>query len=305
MTRRPHAPGALPLHRLAIFLLLPLLAACGTPACGLTQVASLPLAIAHDQALIDIGINGQTARMLLDTGAGHTVLTRAAAQRLGLRMNPGVITASQGVGGISRDFAVIATGLRLGALTLPDRQTDVVPTRLPGPGGGADGLFGMDILAQYDLDLDLARHQLTLWRGPACPDVPLPMPGPATVVETALTAQGHLVMRAALDGRPVLAMLDSGSQHSLVTTRAAALSAETLAADPPVRLVGIGPGTAAAHVHRFASITIGRQTIAAPLLIVQNAAPPDYDMIVGMDYLAGRRLWISAATGRIFLRTAP
>lgn len=291
---------------LALVLLLPLLAACGNTACGLTPVAELPLHAENRQALVDIEINGQPARMLLDTGAGHSVLTRAAAMRLGLRMRPGTIIASQGVGGISRDFAVTATGLRLGALALPDRLTAVVPGRLGTPGGTtSDGLLGMDILRDYDLDLDFARQHLTLYRGPACPDTPLPMPGPATVVETALTAQGHLVMRAALDGRPVLAMLDTGSQHSVVTTRAAALSPEALADDPKVKLFGVGPGSAAAHLHRFASITIGRETIPAPLLIVLDSTPPDYDMVVGMDYLSGRRLWISAATGKIFLRTAP
>jgi predicted aspartyl protease len=291
----------------ALGLLAALSACTALPTtCGLTQVADLPLLAGDRQALVDIGINGHTAHMLLDTGAGHSVLTRAAAMRLGLRMKPGVITASQGVGGITRDFAVTVTGLRLGALALPDRQTDVVPTRLSAPGGatGPDGLLGMDILGMFDLDLDFARQHLTLYRGPACPDVPLPMPGPATVVETALTPQGHLVMRAALDGRPVLAMLDTGSQHSVVTARAAALSPEALAADPPVNLFGVGPGTAAARLHRFASITIGRETTPAPRLVVLDAAPSDYDMIVGMDYLSGRRLWISAASGKIFLRTA-
>jgi predicted aspartyl protease len=287
-------------------LLLPLLlAACGNPHCGLTPVATLPIALTRAQPLVEIGINGHTARVLLDTGAAHSVLTRAAAMRLGLRMKPGVITASQGVGGISRDFAVIATDLRLGALALGDRVTDVVRDRIGVPGGpGPDGLLGIDILRAYDLDLDFARRTLTLYRGPACPDVPLPMPGPATVVETALSAQGHLVMRAALDGRPVLAMLDTGSQHSVVTARAAALSPAELAGDRKVTLFGVGPASADAYLHRFASITIGRQTIRDPRLIVLDSAAPDYDMIIGMDYLAGRRLWISAATGRIFLRTA-
>lgn len=290
---------------LLLALLLPLLAACGNTTCGLTKVAELPLITANRQALVDIGINGQTARLLLDTGAGQSVLTRATAMRLGLRMKSGVVVPTHGVGGTSRDYPVIATDLRLGALALPDRVTAVVPDRIGTPGGSnPDGLLGMDILRAYDLDLDLAQHRLTLYRGPACPKVPLPMPGPATVVETALTAQGHLVMRASLDGRPVLAMLDTGAQHSVVTTRAANLSPAALAADPIVSLFGVGPNSAAAHMHRFTSITIGRETIPTPALIVLNSTPPDYDMVIGMDFLSDRRLWISAATGRIFLRLA-
>jgi predicted aspartyl protease len=296
---RPSLPVLLAL------LWLPLLGACAGPRCGLTQAAALPIALTGDQPLVDIGINGRAARMLLDTGAAHSVLTRAAAMRLGLRMKPGVVTASQGVGGVSRDFAVTAADLRLGALALGDRVTDVVPDRIGVPGTASpDGLLGMDILRAYDLDLDFGRRRLTLYRGPACPDVPLPMPGPATVVETALSAQGHLVMRAALDGRPVLAMLDTGSQHSVVTARAAALSPAELAGDRKVTLFGVGPASANAYLHQFASITIGRQTIRDPRLIVLDSAAPDYDLIIGMDHLAGRRLWISAATGRIFLQTA-
>jgi predicted aspartyl protease len=286
-------------------LLLPLLlAACGNPHCGLTSVATLPIALTRAQPLVEIGINGQTARMLLDTGAAHSVLTRPAAMRLGLRMKPGRISNLEGVGGATRDIPVIATSLNLGGLSLGDRVTDVVPTRIGTPdGANPDGLLGMDILSAYDLDLDFGDRRLTLYRGSACPTVPLPMPGPATVVETALSTQGHLVMRAALDGRSVLAALDTGTQHSGVTARAAALSPAQLAGDRKVTLFGVGPGSAGAYLHRFASITVGGQTLRDPLLLVFDRTPPDFDMLIGMDWLAGRRLWISTGTGRIFLRT--
>ena len=36
------------------------------------------------------------------------------------------------------------------------------------PGGAPDGLLGVDILARYELDLDLPHGKATLYRGRTC-----------------------------------------------------------------------------------------------------------------------------------------
>ncbi|MBN8890539.1 MAG: hypothetical protein BGP12_06315 [Rhodospirillales bacterium 70-18] len=296
--------------RLLAGLLAGLLAACAAPAapgqCGLTLASRLALQPRGGLPMLSVGINGHTARMVLDTGAAGMVLNQEAVIRLGLRSDPRAVIGISGVGGESHQFAAIVTGLRLGGLALPDQRAAVLSAGLkPLDGERPDGLLGMDVLRRFDLDLDLPHSQLTLYRGRPCPDQPLPMPGPATVVEAAITNQGHLVMRAAVDQRPVLALLDTGARATVLSARAAGVPAGVLAADPPATLVGVGPAPVIARRHRFASATIGGETFADPVLIVLNDTPPDHDLIVGMDYLHARRLWISPAAGRIYVQRPP
>jgi hypothetical protein len=58
------------------------------------------------------------------------------------------------------------------------------------------------------------------------------------------------------------------------------------------------------HRHRFGTLQIGGERIAAPAVW---AAPvhvlPIVDLLVGGDWLRGRRVWFSYATSQIFVVT--
>ena len=68
---------------------------------------------------------------------------------------------------------------------------------------------------------------------------------------------------------------------------------------------GIGPTpsqvSALATIEKFGTLRIGGETFASPLFLV---APiqlnPICDMLLGADWLAGRRVWISYATNQLF-----
>ena len=102
-------------------------------------------------------------------------------------------------------------------------------------------------------------------------------------------------------GRTVAALLDTGAARSVVA-RDVALSIgvddDMLARDPPVRLVGVGPNVPVGRLHRFATLDIAGHALAAPHLIVVDRAETGMDMILGSDFLAGRRIWLSYARKR-------
>lgn len=294
---------------LPLLVLLAGLAACTAPppACGLTRLAELPLQGSDGRPMIALPIAGQTAHMVIDTGLSGVALTPAAVARLGLRRNRAHRVSMAGVGGASSAFPAIVTGLAIGPATLPPFDAAVLPATRDHPAGpGADGLLGTAVLRQFDIDLDMPQHRVTFYRGTPCPHVPLPMPGPATVLETAQTApQLHLVLRLELDRQPHLAMLDTGARRSLVIRSATTLSAAALLADRRVILSGVGPGRTMARLHRFDSITIGSDSFARPYLVVLDDPGLEASVVLGTDYLALRRMFISYSTDRLYIQRPP
>jgi clan AA aspartic protease (TIGR02281 family) len=113
-------------------------------------------------------VNGQPARMLLDTGASHTVFATPSAARLGLRTAP----AAERAGGVgSSDHATetaTVEALRLGALELRGVAAwtfdlSHVNRALVARGGAeVDGAVGGDLLRPAEAVIDYARATLYL-----------------------------------------------------------------------------------------------------------------------------------------------
>jgi len=117
-------------------------------------------------------VNGQPARLLLDTGASHTVFATPSASRLGLRTAPSADRAG-GVGTSDHATETTSVGeLRLGAVLLRNVAAwtfDLghVNRALEARGGGAvDGAVGADVLRPAEAVIDFARAMLYL-RSPA------------------------------------------------------------------------------------------------------------------------------------------
>lgn len=117
-------------------------------------------------------VNGEDARLVLDTGASHTVFATSSAKRFGLVMTPSADRA-QGVGASSHPAAnTTVSELRLGPARLRDvpvRTFDLghVNRALEARGGTpVDGAIGGDILRLGEAIIDYARATLFL-RSPA------------------------------------------------------------------------------------------------------------------------------------------
>jgi hypothetical protein len=74
-----------------------------------------------------------------------------------------------------------------------------------------------------------------------------------------------------------------------------------LAQDLPVRTRGFGDGQLASRLHRFESLTVETVTLGNPEIIVADLRLRGIDLILGIDFLRSRRLWLSYASFRMFL----
>ncbi|HVH50286.1 MAG TPA: aspartyl protease family protein, partial [Candidatus Bathyarchaeia archaeon] len=98
--------------------------------------------------------------------------------------------------------------------------------------------------------------------------------------------------------------IDTGSQITAISITAArtlGLSETLLAGDRPVVTQGVAAARLQSRVHRFEKLEIGAAMISKPEMIVTDLKLDEADMVLGMDLLASRRLWLSYESRKIFL----
>lgn len=152
-------------------------------------------------------VNGQGPfRLVLATGASSSALTPRLAETLGLRVDGARTVTMRGATGTTTVPVVPVDSLEIGDLLIEPRELPVIPDAL----GGADGVLGMDELANMRIDVDFRHDRITIIRSKnqraasASETVPLDI------------LQGRLLTVAAtMDGVPVKAIIDTGSQATL------------------------------------------------------------------------------------------
>ena len=302
--------------KLVILLVLTMLLipAAADAVCVVDEKATIPLNITGGAITVPVEVNGITATLILDTGAQRSVVTEAAVQRLGLARDPWVGTTISGVGGIQRRPNANPRSLTLGGVRLVRRtlnhDTSLTVGILPRTLAGSrviDGLLGRDFLALFDLDLDVPARRLTLYQVHDCSGRFLPWSGPYDTISVTTPAEDAMVVPVTLDGTPLRALLDTGASASLLAAPGmvrVGLQQASLAGDPGDQVSGLGPHIVTMYRHTFRSLRVGGQTIDAPVIwVAPIRLMPITDMLLGADWLAGRRVWISYATRRLFVAT--
>jgi hypothetical protein len=275
--------------------------------CEVAERARVPLTVIGGTILVEVMINDRPARMVLDTGAQRSVVTKDAVRRLDLALDEWVATTMRGVGGVERHRNALPRSLSLGGVAL-ERRTRTRDTSLTVgtlPGSGIDGLLGRDFLSLFDLDLDVSGGWVVLHGVRDCAGAFLAWTMPHARLPVSNPTDSALVIGVALDGVPLRALLDTGAGASLLTAPGMArmgLTPEILARSPTSAISGLGPRHLSGWRHRFRVLRVGVEDITAPLLWVAPVRlTPIVDLLLGADWLAGRRVWISFATRQVFV----
>jgi predicted aspartyl protease len=164
----------------------------------------------HDQIgriWAPVQINGQGPfRLVLATGASSSALTPRLAQALGLAIDGTTTVLMRGATGSATVPVVPVETLEIGDLLIQPRQLPVIPDAL----GGADGVLGMDQLANMRIRVDFRRDRITIVRSRnqraafGFETIPLDI------------QEGRLfAVQASMDGVPVRAIIDTGGQTTL------------------------------------------------------------------------------------------
>ena len=103
----------------------------------------------------------RSARLILDTGASHTILSRAIARDLGLfSLRPVSSVTMHTVGGSVQADMVQVDSIRIAGAEV--RNSIAAIHDLPDAPPDIEGLLGLSVLRQFDVTLDTARSRLHL-----------------------------------------------------------------------------------------------------------------------------------------------
>ena len=277
-----------------------------TGGCRAVRLGETTVATLRNAPIVTLFANGTPVTLLLDTGAETTVLTPTAAGRVGAQ-RPVVEFQRQlrSLGGSLDTSEVELRSFTVGGVAIPWRRVRVAPVNVPAVfAGPLDGVVGADTLSSFDVDLDLPHYRMILYQRQACPDTKPAWAEPYTRITAGRSKGDHLFFPVQLDGRMIDAFVDTGAQLTVLSTRVAqalGVSVAALARDRPMTTRGAASEQLSAHLHRFSQLEIGGEILRNPEVIVADVRLSDADLVLGIDFLRSRRIWLSYASQQIFL----
>ncbi len=152
--------------------------ALGAALCRLGYVAIDMEEVGQGHHAVEVRLNGEPARFIVDTGANATSLHAPLAERHGLPLT-GLPAGAVGIGGALPARLVRLERMELGELTLRQGRIltadlSAIAGGLPGlgplgaggrRGGPIDGILGQDVLREHRAIVDVAGHRLFLLPG--------------------------------------------------------------------------------------------------------------------------------------------
>jgi len=221
-------------------------------------IARIPFELINNHIFVDATINGQPARLIVDT-AGANILTPTAAAKFGVT---GAGKGSAAGNGEERtDFAFAnVDDLRVGAARMDHPVFYIVDLgQLPDVEGvPLDGLVGYELFRRFGTTIDYAHREFTLSDAGKF----TPPPGASAI---AFDLDDHVpIVTATLGGLPAHITIDTGSRSSLTLhspfVRANNLVEMYHAAPESVTGWGIG-GAVRGRMARLPALQIGDQRI--------------------------------------------
>ncbi|HEY6289447.1 MAG TPA: retropepsin-like aspartic protease, partial [Nitrospiraceae bacterium] len=126
------------------------------------HIVDVPLQQVGHLFVVTAKLNGeQDARLIVDTGASHSIVSHRLAIELGLYSDStmGTVTMNTVGGSVQAPLARIKS-IRLAEAEV--RDSVVVIYDLPDSPGGVEGLLGLSALRQFQVTLDPTRKVLSL-----------------------------------------------------------------------------------------------------------------------------------------------
>jgi predicted aspartyl protease len=290
----------------ALLLLTPAAAARD---CRPARLVEMAVTLMGNVPIVTVRVNGAPAHLLFDTGAERTVLTAAAAKRLGIEPHYEYARRMRSLDSAVAGGDAKLRSLDFGTTAFRDVRILIGAVSLPKVDGKAlDGLLGADFFISFEVDLDLEHRRVTLFEPAPCP-LTAPVWGtPYATIKANLSLHDRLFFPVSLDGHRIDTLIDTGAQLTTLDTDAASaigVGAAELARDPVADLRGAAAEEVKARAHRFAELQIDGEALRDQIIVVTPLDLQDADLVLGSDFLHWQRVWLSYPTHQIFLQRHP
>ena len=285
--------------------------------CKLARIDEWTVLGDRGSPVLEGAINGRKVPVLIDTGMmarEGALLERSLARRLGVPLFEDPGRTMVGGGGESQVHIGLIREIRIGQATRRDWQVLV-----SGEDHGGAGFFiiGNSFFRDTEVEFDLGRRAIRLFKSRDCKDVSLAY-WTASAGVLPVETEGGIALDVLVNGKPVRAIIDTGASVSLMDTAVlarigAASQLPTAAAGPCLR--GIGKQPVETQAGEFDTFAIGDEMIRNPkiyfadlhkdvtfsflgLFKVRKHELPE--MILGADFLHAHRVLVARSQGRMF-----
>lgn len=261
-------------------------------------------------AVVPMKIGTREIKLLVDTGGIGSMLTAGTAAELGLETHHISSLELRGFGGVHVDRYVTAHDIVIGNLKSADYEFLILPD---GMLHGADGILAPDILLAFDNDFDFTNARLNLLSSDHCPgEVVYWTKDPYAELHFRLDEQRHIEFHVELDGKAVLAFLDTGASQSFMSLDSAESLFGLSEDNPDLKVAeGVAPnGLTNIHtyVYPFKTLTFGGVTVNHPKIFLHRLAESKMGEVprltVGMNVLRQLHLYFSYRDKTLYITPA-
>jgi predicted aspartyl protease len=276
--------------------------------CMVERQAVLPIGFDGFMPTIEAVINGQSVALGIDTGAEGMVLFPEAVKALALPRDSGHFATAIGRGSRTLVSNAIIDELEFAGRSYRQKSVPVIAFERPASGAvdhAMVGLIGADLLSSYDVEFDIPARRLTLYHVADCAQVMPNWAGAYMTVAAKLTGAHRLVIPIEIDGVSVKGLFDTGASASvlaLASGRRFGVTAGDSAYPPPGGAFAINAAPGTVPIHQFDRIRIGEETFGGMRVEVMDFPVIEADLLIGEDYMRGRRFWLSYATETLFIQ---
>jgi predicted aspartyl protease len=291
-----------------------------TPAhkCKYSRIAEVPVWTQGGRPVTEGSVNGSKVGILLDTGAGPSLIHRSAVQKLGL--TPVDVTGLRMLGADGSALAVQIDEFKLSHAVRKDWR--VLVSGEATLGSNVAVVLGYDFFQGMDVEFDLPGGAVRFFKAEDCDGIALSYWTREPAGQVAIEPGGQLELTVQINGQPARAQLDSGASTSVIESDLASrlgVTAKSPGVVPGGCSSGLGRNPIESWIGQFETFTIGQERIRSPRLrfadlwkdmtSIEAGGPAKKmqglpAMLLGADFLRTHRVLIAHSQRRIYFTYA-
>jgi tetratricopeptide (TPR) repeat protein/predicted aspartyl protease len=302
----PRHPGCV--RAIAVALTATLLPCASFAACK-RSAFNLPVTIEGTRPVTAAKFNGESVRLLVDSGASFSQISSAAVEQFKLKtgMAPVGFTV-HGIGGTTVPTVATVKQFTLGNADV--RNVEFLVTGNEVGSNGGVGLIGQNLLQRWDVEYDLANGMLRLMLDDDCHGVMLAYwlkPGESfTEINIPKpTPRDPLTIGSAyINGVKIRVIFDTGASLSILSTRAAehaGVKTDMPGVTDGGLSRGIGRNAVKTYIAPFDSFKFeGGEEIRHTHLRIGDINMDVADMLLGADFFLSHRVFVAHSQNKLY-----
>jgi predicted aspartyl protease len=302
---------------------LPLAPAFAADCKTLQLVASIPLVPANDKRaeLVPVKLNGTEKKLLLDTGGYMSQISQHVVDELKLPVG-GSAFDLQGLTGKQKGAAASIADFEMGTVRAHGTALQIMPDDAMGE-AGLNGLIAIDMFLPYDLDLDFGHDKMNFISSDHCDGKVVYWPSEVQAEVPMRIVHGHYLINVTLDGRHLVALLDTGASNTAMGLDIAAQYYGLTPSSPGVEAGAKVNLTIQGYHYKFDTLSFDGIDIHTPTITLMQSqmlgnrqaslgsrlsrtedVQDHFDMILGMDIMRHLHIYIATKERKVYITPA-